>query len=35
MKTIVSNQKGAVHQQDMKLYAFPIPVGEDACRRAP
>ncbi|MDB5537514.1 hypothetical protein ABIB57_000158 [Devosia sp. UYZn731] len=34
MKTFVSNQKGAVHQQDMTLYAIPVPLGEVArkCR---
>lgn len=35
MKAVVSHLKGAVRQQDMKLYANPISTGEGACKRAP
>lgn len=34
MKTFVSHQKGKV-QQDMKLYANPISMGEGACTGTP
>jgi hypothetical protein len=35
MRTFVSSQKGADNQQDMKLYAVSIFLGEDGCRRTP
>jgi hypothetical protein len=33
MKTFVSQPKGAIHQQDMKLYAIPVSLGEVARKR--
>lgn len=35
MKATVSRKKGEMYQQDMKLYALSVPIGEDACQRAP
>ena len=35
MKTFVSHRKGADHQQDMKLYAISVSLGEGGCTRTP